>query len=196
MEKRTRKRVGDVREKVLETALRLFSEKGYFNTSVHDIRREADVSIGSIYHHFKNKEAVAKALFESILGQLDELAEQAQAQHASAHDRCRAVVARLFQLAEEQPRVLAFALSAKHREFMPDEPPICSSRPFGRMREMVRDGIEAGELLDLDPAIAAATLFGGPLRMIQLRLDGMEQRPLPTLLDEVWSCAWRSVTRR
>ena len=189
----SKKRGGDVRERVLETALRLFSERGYFNTSVHDIRRESDVSVGSIYHHFQNKEGVAKALFESILERLHQLVEEAEAAHADTHDRCRAVVERLFLLAEEQPRVVAFALSAKHREFMPDEPPICSSRPFGRMREMVRAGIEAGELRETDPAVAAAALFGGPLRMIQLRLDGVEERPLPGLLDEVWGCAWRSV---
>ena len=193
MSKTGKKRVGDVRGQVLETALRLFSEKGYFNTSVHDIRRESGVSVGSIYHHFQNKEGVAKALFESILERLHQLVEEAETAHPDTQGRCRAVVEQLFLLAEEQPRVLAFALSAKHREFMPDEPPICSSRPFGRMRELVRAGIEAGELRGIDPAVAAAALFGGPLRMIQLRLDGVEERPLPGLLDEVWGCAWRSV---
>ena len=37
---------------MLRTALQLFTEQGYFNTSVHDIARTAKVSIGSIYHYF------------------------------------------------------------------------------------------------------------------------------------------------
>ncbi|WP_459870151.1 TetR/AcrR family transcriptional regulator [Endothiovibrio diazotrophicus] len=187
------KQSADLRQRVLDTALRLFSERGYFNTSVHDIRREAEVSIGSIYHHFANKEAVAKALYASILSRLEELVEEAIDRHTTTHDRARSMVERLFRLTEEEPRVVAFALSARHREFMADEPPVCSSRPFARMRELVNAGIERGELLHLDPAVAAAALFGGPIRMVQLRLDGMESRPLPELLDEVWRCAWRAV---
>ncbi len=51
----------DFKKKIIDTALRLFSDKGYFNTSLQDIRKEANVSIGGIYHHFKNKEEIASA---------------------------------------------------------------------------------------------------------------------------------------
>jgi len=59
-----------LKDKVLETALNLFSEKGYFNTSIHDICRSAGVSIGAIYHHFENKEALAKSLSFTFVGNI------------------------------------------------------------------------------------------------------------------------------
>jgi len=44
---------------VLETVLELCSTAGYFNISIHDIRREPGVSSGSICHHFRNNESLA-----------------------------------------------------------------------------------------------------------------------------------------
>lgn len=183
----------NLRQKVLNTALRLFSENGYFNTSVQDIRRAAEVSIGAIYHHFGNKEGIARALVEAIVERFDGAIAEIADPRTSARDQCRTVVELLFRMTEEDPRTMAFALYAKHREFMPEQPPICSSAPFERMRAMVRHGMQRGEIREADPVIASAVLFGGPIRMIQLRLDGVIARPLPELLPEVWDSAWRSV---
>lgn len=182
------------REQVLRTALHLFTEHGYFNTSVHDIARAAKVSIGSIYHHFKDKEGIAKTLFEQLVTRMGAAFDAIEDAHKTAHDRCRAVVELLFKIAEEEPAVMVYMLHAQHQEFMPGEIPICSSRPFTQMRAMVRAGMETGEVRRMDPLVAATCLFGGPIRMISLRLDGILENPLQQYLDEVWSASWRSVT--
>lgn len=44
------------REVILETAERLFAERGFVATSVRDIVREADTSAPSLYHFFGSKE--------------------------------------------------------------------------------------------------------------------------------------------
>ena len=52
------------KERVLAAALKLFVGQGYFNTNIPDLSRESRCSVGSIYHHFKNKEEIAKALYD------------------------------------------------------------------------------------------------------------------------------------
>lgn len=53
------------RRRILEAAQRLFSERGYANTTIQDILDElGDLSKGAIYHHFSNKEAILEALTE------------------------------------------------------------------------------------------------------------------------------------
>jgi AcrR family transcriptional regulator len=44
-----------VREKILETAFRLFFEQGYNLTGINQIIEEADIARGSLYNHFKSK---------------------------------------------------------------------------------------------------------------------------------------------
>jgi len=50
------------RKEILSTALSLFSEKGYHNVSMHEIAKRAEFSVGTLYHFFKNKEDLYKAL--------------------------------------------------------------------------------------------------------------------------------------
>lgn len=183
----------NTRTLVLDAALSLFTDKGYFNTSVHDIGRTAGVSIGSIYHHFGDKEGLARALYDLLTRQMQLLIEDVERQATGSHDQARELVARLFALTETAPRTMSFMLYARHREFLPDDPPVCSSRPFAMMREMVRRGMASGEIREMDAMVAATCLFGGPIRMITARLDGILPLPLPAYLDEVWTCSWRAV---
>lgn len=184
----------NTRELVLSCSLKLFTKDGYFNTSVHDIARESGVSIGSIYHHFKDKEGLAGILYHSLLTRMsDELISVSQS-HTSAQDRCRAVIEVLFDITEREPDVMEFMLYAKHREFLPDETPICSSQPFELMREMVRQGMENGEIREMDVMVASTCLFGGAIRMITSRLDGLVPGKLSGYQDEIWNCSWRAVS--
>lgn len=61
------------RQEILDTALRLFGEKGYEKTSITDIARAIGVAQGLCYRYFPSKEA----LFDSAIEQYaDELAAQ------------------------------------------------------------------------------------------------------------------------
>jgi AcrR family transcriptional regulator len=60
----------EAKERIKESALKLFSERGYRGTSVREIAEMAGVTKPTIYYHFKDKEN----LFETILkGELSEL---------------------------------------------------------------------------------------------------------------------------
>ena len=50
------------RNDILSAALELFSERGYHNVSMHEIAKKAEFSVGTLYHFFKNKEDLYKAL--------------------------------------------------------------------------------------------------------------------------------------
>ena len=88
---------------------------------------------------------------------------------------------------------MQFVLLAQHREYLPEEPPICSSQPFRLMRQVVEDGMADGEVRNMEPWVAASAMFGGALRMMNLQLDQALQRPLSDYLDEVVDCAWRAI---
>ncbi len=181
------------RDTVLQTALVLFSQKGYFNTSMRDITRESRVSTGSVYHYFRDKEGVAAALYQSLLERMQSELQQISQQHESAEAQCRAVISLLFDIADVEPEVMTFMLYTKHRDFLPSERPICSSVPFEQMREMVRRGMQRGEIRQGDVLVASSCLFGGSIRMITAALDGLLLQPLNGFIDEVWDYSWRAV---
>jgi len=68
------------RQEMLQAALSLFSEKGYYSVTMQEIAEKAEFAIGTIYKFFKNKEELYKALIQeaakefhdSILAALNE----------------------------------------------------------------------------------------------------------------------------
>jgi len=58
------------RDRILECALDLFSEKGYVNTPVRDIIDLSGFGTGTFYKYFDNKEDVLKILLEDFLEQI------------------------------------------------------------------------------------------------------------------------------
>jgi AcrR family transcriptional regulator len=57
----------DTREKILETATRLFSSQGYTNTSLSQVAKEAQVSKALIFWHFDNKEKLFRTALQRTL---------------------------------------------------------------------------------------------------------------------------------
>jgi len=55
------------REKILKSALNLFSQKGFENTSMSQIARESGVSKGLIYNYFSGKEDLLDTLIDQIV---------------------------------------------------------------------------------------------------------------------------------
>ncbi len=62
------------RQEILETALKLFSERGFHIVSMQQIAEASEFAVGSLYNFFKSKEALFEELTEShserIIGEL------------------------------------------------------------------------------------------------------------------------------
>lgn len=64
-QRRRRPRQGPVtRRLILESSLRLFSDRGYARTSVRDIAQAVGITDAAIYYHFASKRELLRALFE------------------------------------------------------------------------------------------------------------------------------------
>lgn len=61
------------RERILETALRLFNDEGEPRITTVDIAGEMDISPGNLYYHFKGKEALIDALYDRFEHHFSEL---------------------------------------------------------------------------------------------------------------------------
>jgi len=71
------------KERILDEALTLFSEKGYANVYVGEIAERVGIKAPSLYKHFKNK----RAIFEGILGEMEQrFLEQAGMLNISGND--------------------------------------------------------------------------------------------------------------
>ncbi|MBU0929083.1 MAG: TetR/AcrR family transcriptional regulator [Spirochaetes bacterium] len=59
------KKSGETRDRILNAAAELFSERGYYETGIGDIAQAAGIGRASFYYYFDDKEKAARALFDS-----------------------------------------------------------------------------------------------------------------------------------
>jgi len=66
MSPRTSEQFGEIREAkkalILDTALELFANEGFFKTSISDITKKAGISKGLIYNYFESKEDLIRTI--------------------------------------------------------------------------------------------------------------------------------------
>ncbi|MBO4419600.1 MAG: TetR/AcrR family transcriptional regulator [Oscillospiraceae bacterium] len=73
----------NTKQRILDEALTLFSEKGYANVYVNDIARRVGIKAPSLYKHYKNKQAI----FDAIIAEMDrKFLEQAGLLHIKGND--------------------------------------------------------------------------------------------------------------
>src|SRR5215472_7168678 len=60
------------RQRILDTALRLFATNGYDGTSMRDIAAAAGCSLGLAYRYFPSKEDMVLELYLWLVGRLEE----------------------------------------------------------------------------------------------------------------------------
>ena len=183
----------DTRDTIIETAMRLYTTRGYFGTSMRDIAAEAGLSTGAIYHHFPAKEAIAKESFrrtiQFLVGELSGALDSAP----DGRGRVYAIIATLMRLAEEHRVIMEYALYIKHREIIPDGKPICSSEPFELLKSFMTYEMRRGSIRDQDIYIATVCLTAMPIRFMQLRWDGVIETPLADLVEPIFECVWRAL---
>ncbi|MFW1858779.1 TetR/AcrR family transcriptional regulator [Acinetobacter defluvii] len=83
----------EVKRAILYDALKCFTQFGADSTTIEMIKQQSNMSIGSIYHHFKNKEGILAALFFAAIDDLNHVREQ---QLIQSHNSKESVIAVIF----------------------------------------------------------------------------------------------------
>ncbi|MBR2992019.1 MAG: TetR/AcrR family transcriptional regulator [Clostridiales bacterium] len=61
------------RDKIMDVALNMFSERGYEAVSIRDICGEVGIKESTLYYHFKNKEDILNSLIDKFRSHIDGL---------------------------------------------------------------------------------------------------------------------------
>ena len=159
--------VKELREKqIKEAALKLFSDKGFHTTTITQIAEAAGLGKGTIYWYWKSKEELAFSLVEDMLSAFLDLIEKAKDEEGYFFAKLEKLVqdvADLYIEEKEHCRLLWKFRADRHYIFDPDYTRKVTAY-YDRLREaltgLIQQGIDGGELKDVDPRFMAFMLLG------------------------------------
>lgn len=149
-------------EELLETALRLFREKGYRATSMQDIADAMGLRKASLYHYVKSKQDLLVPAYQYTIAAHARRLEEIAASPGSARDRLRLAIAAHLQAIIDHADM--FGLYLREVESLPEhlrQAVRATNRAYRiRFEAIVRQGVESGEFKAVDPAVAGLLILG------------------------------------
>jgi TetR/AcrR family fatty acid metabolism transcriptional regulator len=153
----------DKRRRILDAAVVVFAEHGFYNAKVSQIAKEAGVADGTIYLYFKNKEDILIQVFIDAMDEILRRQEEALANVTDPAERLRVFVRTHFAAVAES-RAMAEVTTVELRQsskFMHNT----DMKPFGRylgiIARIVDDGIRSGTFAPTShPRLTARAIFG------------------------------------
>ena len=178
---------------VLDCALRLFVQKGYYNVSIPTIVKESGVSTGSIYSYFKNKEDLAEKIYFQLQARFNQELAARLADSTTSYEKLKVFMALVFEMTEQEPIIMEYMLFLRHTEFLSNSLPICHSAPFQTVRNILKEGMASGEVKTQDVFVAGISFTGVVLRAAELKLLGIFKYSLLESLEDFMNNAWNAV---
>lgn len=187
----------EIQDEILLAALKLFAEKGYFNTSLIDIKDAAGLNTTSaIYQHFKTKQMIAAALYANILDSLSISVDDIRRKNEKPSEQLRGIVDLLFKLTDDVPDVMQFLLFLKINEFLPEEKPVLETAAFVKIIRIIEAGIKAGEIRNITPQLGYAFFFGIIDNTLRMVLTGTLDKKADFYQSQAWLAAWNTIAKK
>jgi AcrR family transcriptional regulator len=178
------------RGRLLEVARRRFAADGAIAATLDEIRRDADVSVGAMYHHFPDKPALAAAVYAQVMGEYQAGFLAMLRRHATAQGGIRGGVAHHLRWVVANRSEAALLLgdrldSAELRD---------SNREFfATVRDWWRPHHTYGALRPMQAGITAALWFGPAQEFGRYWIAGDEAKMPRGVVKIFADAAWKAL---
>ena len=181
-----RKTIYSKSDRILRAAEKVFAEKGFLKAKIAEIAKLAQVSEGTVYEYFGNKEDVLLAIPERRCGEnLDELSETFHIKNPVRKLR-RFTRYYLFLLLTEQDFLKVFLLQLQlNKRFYGSKSFESFRRYFKVLEDVIEEGISQGYFRpDINPRVFR-NMFFGAVSHLALRWEILQKEREPDKIQEI-----------
>jgi AcrR family transcriptional regulator len=147
------------RQQIMVAAKRVFSEKGFSKTTMEDIAREAELSTGTLYLYFKNKEELFASLSFRILQYLlIRMEHVARERDKGPVEKLEALKEALYDVYEFDPLIIINMFHLQSSETLMnlspqilDDMKEMSRKAMKEMAKIFQEGVDGGLFIDQHP---------------------------------------------
>jgi len=185
------------KREIMRVACKLFAEKGYHNTTIPDIAKALNMSVGNLYNYFSSKEELAKEIMLYTSKLLGEKLRKVNELNTDFKEKSRRLVRSFIETALEEPELINYFLKVYlvNREVFKDgcEGFACVSEVVTEIMIFVSDGVEEGVFRNQDFFTAFVTIMGPLGGIVFLYNEGLLEKSLPEYIDELAENIWKAL---
>lgn len=186
----------DTVDRVLRAAAVVFAKHGIRGGSIHTIARRSRVSIGSIYHHFGDRDGVARALFSRQLEGLLSHVGPAFVGAGNARQALDALVDAYLDWVQQNMQAARFLFFAGPAELQANEAAPLDAAKAAYMAPMiarVQAFVRAGVLRDMPLPVFEVIVVAPVAELARRYVAGANALLAPACVNALKEALWRSV---
>ncbi|MEO0258566.1 MAG: TetR/AcrR family transcriptional regulator [candidate division WOR-3 bacterium] len=165
------KKALDTKEKILIAARNIFGQKGFYETKMDDIAREAGIAKGTLYLYFKSKEELYECLIKMGLNLIEQAILEILEAPKSFSEKLKEIIAYIIDiLSDNREFVLRIMYEMPLAQIWKED---FKQKIFGEgqrlaesFRKFVIEGINVGFFNEYDPDILTNVLIGAITRPV------------------------------
>lgn len=184
------------KREILRCALRLFNEHGIEATTIDVIRVESQTSVGSIYHHFGNKEGVIAALYMAALEDQGRLRDAYLNAVSSTQNWVYALVHSYVDWVVGQPDWARFQYQARYavaRSALADQLKEANRIRNAQVKEWFSDPAHRQDLRELPRELVPSLIIGPAESYCRAWLSGRVKQTPDVHRQLLAEAAWRAL---
>ena len=184
--------IPDVGQRILDSAMRLFAQKGYAATSVREIVQDAQATNPMLYYYFQNKEGVFLKLLEIAFSLQEQAVERTLNMDAPFYEKVRALLDIHIQTLFSSPHAVRFIYAAlfSAQESRPNfDHHRKRTKSIQRIQMMFEEGVRCGDFQPaegLTPRFLAMQFMALVSNRLMLALAFMDESPDQTIPPEAY----------
>ncbi len=181
---------------IIQAALSCFSERGFAQTTMADIRRTADVSNGSLYHHFGSKDALAAAVYLQGIIDYQQGVLAALEEETGARAGVEAMVRHHLRWVSRQREWAIYLTRMRHAAFIDEvETPMAEqNRQFmERVVKWFAPHVSSSAIRRVPFDLLIPLLIGPTQEFTRLHLEGKTRTGIGAAAEELARAAWMTL---
>jgi len=177
----------DKREQLLETATRLFVERGFHATPTSAITKEAGVSAGILFHYFKTKDDLIVSLYVELKKEYTSAILTDVDKFKAGRSKLRLIWSNSWNWGLENPIKFKFLLQADnstYSESIKSHPEIMAK--YELFRKLIQEYIDDRIIKDIDIYFLMSSMFALITSMINHLTLFPELRKDQVFIEQAW----------
>lgn len=190
-----KEQVEDKRTALMESALKLFTERGFHGTSTAQKSEEAGVATGTLFNYFPAKEDLINSLYFEVKGKLSRsMGKEIQAQ-STFQDKLRKMWHNLIEWGLDNQDDFLFVGQFCSSPYITNYTREEVMKEYVFLHDLVKEGIANGDIRDYSEELTIAMFYQSSRTVVNFILDS-EPHDKNKVIEDGFKIVWEGLEKK
>lgn len=182
------------KESIIKATIDLFSDRHYDGMTIPMIAKKANISVGTMYNYFENKESLVNEIYCQIFEKLNEYLVKNSIETQDYKQEFKIYYKNLFDFSKKNAKVILFLKYNSNAYYISDKSKESKQKMVLFLNEFMEKGIKSGDIKNISKEMFLPIIYA-PVEMMITNAIKNEIKDLDEFFEEMFEIIWNAVKK-